>query len=217
LNGGHYDLAIADASAGQYPGNQIKGMKKGEGKLQKNFEDEFQNKGRNKVRNKAHNNARDLIRSFASNKPAIVVHSDSALDFCAVSESVIQLRREPLIWPAIAGIIGREILRRGQAEFRNREADKVSSGARAEATLGRYMVEMRTNVNNALTTMLGNAELLAHESGLPASVHLQAETIRDMALRLHEIFQRFSSLEKELAIAAREPGKKVLRAAAGRE
>ena len=78
------------------------------------------------------------------------------------------------------------------------------------------MVEMRTNVNNALTTMLGNAELLANESGLPANVHLQAETIRNMALRLHEIFQRFSSLEKELAIAARDPEKKALSATAGR-
>jgi hypothetical protein len=152
-----------------------------------------------------------------SNKPAIVVHSDFALDFCAVKASVIELRREPLIWPAIAGIIGREILHRRQAESRSREAEHLLSVARAEATLGRVMIEMRTNVNNALTTKLGNAELLAQESGLPARVHAQADAIRNMALRLHEIFQRFSSLEKEFAIAARDPGKKILRAAAGRE
>jgi hypothetical protein len=42
-----------------------------------------------------------------------------------------------------------------------------------------------------------------------------------MALRLHEIFQRFSSLEKELriekelSVAARESGKKAAHAAAG--
>ena len=40
------------------------------------------------------------------------------------------------------------------------------------------MVEMRTNINNALTTVLGNAELLALEPGLPATVLAQAERIR---------------------------------------
>jgi hypothetical protein len=77
------------------------------------------------------------------------------------------------------------------------------------------MLEMRTNVNNALTTVLGNAELLVLEPGLPASVLAQADTIRNMALRLHEIFQRFSSLQKELTVEARESGKKSLHAAAG--
>jgi hypothetical protein len=78
------------------------------------------------------------------------------------------------------------------------------------------MVEMRTNVNNALTTILGNAELLAHEPGLPATAVAQADALRNMALRLHEIFQRFSSLEKELTVAARESGKKAATAGAGR-
>jgi len=37
-----------------------------------------------------------------------------------------------------------------------------------------------------------------------------------MALRLHEVFRRFSSIEKELAVAAREAGKKAIHATAGR-
>jgi signal transduction histidine kinase len=79
------------------------------------------------------------------------------------------------------------------------------------------MVEMRHNVNNALTSVLGNAELLTLEPGLPANVLDQADTIRNMALRLHEIFQRFSSIEKELSVAARESGKTQVRVcAAGR-
>ena len=115
----------------------------------------------------------------------------------------------------MAGLIGREILRRRQAESRAREAEKICAAAQAEATLGRYMLEMRTNVNNALTTVLGNAELLVLEPGLPATVLAQADTIRNMALRLHEVFQRFSSIEKELSVAARESGKKAAHAAAG--
>ena len=74
---------------------------------------------------------------------------------------------------------------------------------------------MRTNVNNALTTVLGNAELLVQEPGLPGKVAAQADAIRNMALRLHEVFQRFSSLEKELTVAACEPRTKAA-AAAGR-
>jgi len=56
------------------------------------------------------------------------------------------------LWPALAGLVGREILRRSQAESRARESDKICAAAQAEATLGRYMVEMRTGINNALTT-----------------------------------------------------------------
>jgi hypothetical protein len=78
------------------------------------------------------------------------------------------------------------------------------------------MVEMYHTVNNALTSVLGNAELLLLEPGLPAPVLAQADTIRNMALRLHEVFQRFSSIEKELNVVARESGKGTfVRAASG--
>ena len=108
----------------------------------------------------------------------------------------------------MAGLLGREILRRSQSESRAREAEKICAAAQAEATLGRYMAEMRHNVNNALTSILGNAELLLLEPGLPGNVMAQADTVRNLALRLHEVFQRFSSIEKELTVAARESGKK---------
>jgi len=36
-----------------------------------------------------------------------------------------------------------------------------------------------------------------------------------MALRLHEVFQRFSSIEKELSLVARESGKRIGHAAGG--
>jgi len=165
---------------------------------------------KNKTRNK------ELKQSLAAaGKPAILIHSDLSLDFYNIHGAVLELRCEPGVWPAMAGLVGREILCRRQAEFRAREAEKICAAAQAEATLGRYMVEMRTNVNNALTTVLGNAELLVLEPGLPATVLAQADTIRNMALRLHEVFQRFSSIEKELTVAARESGKKATHAAAG--
>jgi hypothetical protein len=36
-----------------------------------------------------------------------------------------------------------------------------------------------------------------------------------MALRMHEVFQRLYSLEKELTVVARESGKKAMSAVAG--
>jgi hypothetical protein len=199
LEGSHFDLAIADALCDE--------------------KDDERDKGRNKIKRK-HLNKRlnkDLKQSLvAAGKPAILIHSDPSLDFYNIHGAILELRREPGVWPVMAGLAGREILRRCQAESRAREAEKICSAAQAEATLGRYMVEMRTNVNNALTTVLGNAELLVLEPGLPATVLAQADTIRNMALRLHEIFQRFSSIEKELRVEARESVKKAIPAAAGR-
>jgi hypothetical protein len=188
LEGSNYDLAIADASS-----------------LEKSIS----------TINKDERNHLKLSLA-AAGKPAILIHSDPSLDFYKLHGAVLEMRREPRLWPAIAGLLGREILCRVQAESRAREAEKTCAAAQSDATLGRYMVEMRTNVNNALTTALGNAELLVLEPGLPATVQAQADTIRNMALRLHEVFQRFHSIEKELTVAARESGKKAASAAAGR-
>jgi hypothetical protein len=178
LKESQYDLAIADCSLAEK-----KSVKKGRGPIPTSAE------------------LKQAL--FAAGKPAILLHSDLTRDFCSRQGPVIELRREPRIWPALTVLIGREILRRRQAESRASEAETLRGVAQNEATLGRYMVEMRTNVNDALTTVLGNAELLAHQPGLPATVAAQADAIRNMALRLHEVFQRFSSLEKELTVPAR--------------
>jgi hypothetical protein len=189
LASSHYDLAIADVSSEK--------TKKGKRQPQP-----------------ANQNLQPFLA--ATGKPAIIISSGRARGFYSLHGQVLELRREPGIWPALTALLGREILRRLQAESRAQESEKICAAAQAEATLGRYMLEMRTNVNNALTTVLGNAELLAHEPGLPATVVAQADALRNMALRLHEVFQRFSSLEKELTVAARESGKKSTTASAGR-
>jgi hypothetical protein len=69
------------------------------------------------------------------------------------------------------------------------------------------MLEMRHNMNNALTSVLGNSDLLLLEPGsLSAQTRAQMETIRNMTLRIHEIMQRFSSLEKEMNVVAQQAG-----------
>ena len=101
-------------------------------------------------------------------------------------------------------LVASQILQRCEAvEFARRVAEAHASAER-EATLGRYMLEMRHGVNNALTSVMGNAELLLLEKeSLSPEVRLQVETIRNMSLRIHETMQRFSSLDKELNAVAK--------------
>jgi signal transduction histidine kinase len=61
------------------------------------------------------------------------------------------------------------------------------------------MTDMKHSINNALTSMLGNAELLLLEPGQLSSQSLaQIKTIHSMALRINEVMLRFSSLASEM-------------------
>jgi len=108
-------------------------------------------------------------------------------------------------WLDALMLVASETLRRCQAVARARQAERASKTLEREATLGRYMLEMRHTINNALTSVLGNSELLLIEPGsLSATGRSQLETIRNMAVRMHEILQRFSSIEKELSIVEKQ-------------
>jgi signal transduction histidine kinase len=105
-------------------------------------------------------------------------------------------------WLDTVVLLTEEILRRAELSS---HINRVQEGARAgqkHATLGRYMVEMRHSFNNALTSVLGNAELLLLETtALKPSMRDQLETLHAMTLRLHEMMQRFTSLEVEMQCA----------------
>jgi signal transduction histidine kinase len=67
------------------------------------------------------------------------------------------------------------------------------------------MLEMRHSFNNALTSVLGNSELLLLEPGaLSAQARDQVDTIHTMSLRLREVMQRFSSLENEMRFSEKQ-------------
>lgn len=105
-------------------------------------------------------------------------------------------------WTDTVVLLGIEVLRRVEAVNRAERAEQVRALMKCHATLGQYVIEMRHTLNNALTSVLGNAELLLLEPGaFSAGVLSQIDTIRNMALRMHEVLQRFSSLEKELMFA----------------
>ena len=78
-------------------------------------------------------------------------------------------------------------------------AEEAGKALERQAALGRYMLDVRHTLNNALTSVMGNSELLLLEpASFSGTSRSQIETIRNMAVRMHEILQRFSSIEKEL-------------------
>lgn len=108
-------------------------------------------------------------------------------------------------WLETLVLAASEAVYRSRAESRARAAEFSCAALERQATLGRYMLEMRHNLNNALTSVLGNSDLLLLEPGsLSAQTRAQIETIRNMTLRIHEIMQRFSSLEKEMNVVAQQ-------------
>jgi signal transduction histidine kinase len=146
------------------------------------------------------------------------LHSTGQPIFCVAQDTATaQLVRDR--WPRVSilrpgehwletlVLAAAEAVHRSRAEARARSAELSCSSFAREATLGRYMLEMRHNLNNALTSVLGNSDLLLIEPGsLSAQTRAQIETIRNMALRIHEIMQRFSSLEKEMNVVAQQAG-----------
>jgi signal transduction histidine kinase len=108
-------------------------------------------------------------------------------------------------WPDTLVSLAVETLRRIDAVKRAERAEQLNLVLKRNATLGQYVIDMRHSLNNALTSVLGNAELLLLEPGaFSAAVRSQLDTIRHMSLRMHEVLQRFSSLEKELSFAERQ-------------
>ena len=102
-------------------------------------------------------------------------------------------------WQDALLLLAAECLRACEALRRAKSAEQANAANQAQATLGRYMLEMRHTLNDALTSLLGNAELLLSEPGtLSGRAREQLDTVRNMASRMNEILQRFSSLETEL-------------------
>ncbi len=143
----------------------------------------------------------------AHGRPVIYVAPDGASAQAAreVSPRLLVVRRNEG-WLDAVVVLGGEALRHSDAAERAHKAEQAAAQLHRQATLGRYMLEMRHNLNNALTSVLGNSELLLLEPGtLSAGAREQVDTIRNMALRMHEIIQRFSSLDAEMRFADNHP------------
>jgi signal transduction histidine kinase len=142
----------------------------------------------------------DLVQSFA--RPAIHV---SRMNGKASKLSRVIHIPEVDGWPELVITVAKQILEREKIASDFAQLSEARSQLEREASLGRYMLEMRHNLNNALTSILGNSELLLmDDQSLSPSLRLQLETIRNMGMRMNEILQRFTSLQKEMQLVEQQ-------------
>ena len=106
-------------------------------------------------------------------------------------------------WERVLAALAAETVLRLDAEKRLQVTEEAAKKAEQNAALGSYMLDMRHSINNALTSILGNVELLLmNREGLNAEDRAQLETIHAMSLKMHEILYRFSSIENEFRFAS---------------
>lgn len=133
-----------------------------------------------------------------SGKP--VIHVSRSNDHSPKRPGVVSLP-EIFGWPELLVTVATQVLERERAAADLSRVLETNSQLEQQAALGRYMLEVRHNLNNALTSVLGNSELMLLDSEtLAPALRPQAETIHNMTLRMNEILQRFSSLQKEMQL-----------------
>ncbi len=96
-------------------------------------------------------------------------------------------------------LLAGECLRRIDLAGRLQYAEQTALASSRGATLGKYMLESRHDLNNSLTSVLGNAELLLLDvQQFPKAAQEQIQTIHEMALHMYQVMQRFSSIAHEV-------------------
>ena len=150
----------------------------------------------------------NALRSVPPNTGVILCAPPESQEMGALRKKYPRLVHVPLRedWAQVVLLVAGESLRRTEALRLAQQSERRAASNANQATLGRYMIDMRHNLNNALTSVLGNAELLLlDDTKFSSAERKQIDTIRVMALRLHETLQRFSSLENELRAGAEQP------------
>jgi signal transduction histidine kinase len=143
----------------------------------------------------------EILRSLEPAKALILCAPADSRELTQLRGKYPRLVHVPLRedWTQTLLLVAGESLRRTEALRLARQAESKAARNEQYATLGRYMTDMKHSVNNALTSMIGNAELLLLEPGQLSKQSLaQIKTIHSMALRINEIMQRFSSLSSEM-------------------
>jgi signal transduction histidine kinase len=143
----------------------------------------------------------EVLGSIAPTTAVILCAPSDAKELALLRKRYPRLLHVPLRedWAQVVLLVAGESLRRTEALRLAKQAELHAAHSANHAVLGRYMIEMKHSLNNAMTSLLGNAELLLLEPGqLSAQSLAQIKTIHTMALRINEIMQRFSSLATEM-------------------
>ncbi len=130
----------------------------------------------------------------------VVTASDEPLpETGALVRRVLRIRRSE-DWAELAAALAQETVMAMKALRQVVEAQERMRELERFAALGRFICEARHGLANALTSVLGNAELLLMDSKgeMRSEVRGQLETIHEMSLRILETLQSLSSLDLEM-------------------
>jgi signal transduction histidine kinase len=138
--------------------------------------------------------------------PVVCVFEDSAQVQAAKARYPrLLIMRQHEHWPDSVLLLAGECFRRANWSARARKFEQTAGANARYAALGRYMMDNRHDFNNLLTSVLGNSELLLMDvDALPGRARDQVETIHEMALHMHEIMQRFSSVASEMRLSEKQ-------------
>jgi signal transduction histidine kinase len=151
--------------------------------------------------------ARAMVRLSGSTVLAVVISGDQPFPsaVCNVAR-VLQVSRSAGCVDIVAALAQETVLR-VEAQQRAGEADHRLRKSARLAALGQFISEARHGLGNALTSVLGNSELVlldTAEAGLSHEVRGQLETVHAMSLKIHETLRRLSSLDTEMQVAERQ-------------
>jgi signal transduction histidine kinase len=125
------------------------------------------------------------------------VHSQ--LDSRLHSQSRLVQIRHGEGWADLAAALAQEAILRAKAVQQVVEAERRLGESEHFAAIGRFITGERHGLANALTSVMGNSELVLMDAAeLRDEVRGQLETIHAMSLRMHETLQRLSSLDTEM-------------------
>jgi signal transduction histidine kinase len=106
-------------------------------------------------------------------------------------------------WADIAAALANEGMLHVEAQQRVAELEQQLLSPERFAALGRLFAKERHGLGNALTSVLGNSELLLMEPGLRDAVRGQIKMIYQMSTKMFESLQRMTSLDMEMQMAER--------------
>ena len=154
-----------------------------------------------------------LNRLEPAHRPAVLV---SALNGHTPRYRGVCVLPEGPDWAEMVFILAQEIFERQRVLADLEKLQDANSELQHQACLGHFMLEARHNLNNALTSILGNSDLiLLDDVELSSRLRAQVETIRNMAMRMNEIMQRFSSLQKEMQLVEQQTSRSASKLSVG--
>jgi len=104
----------------------------------------------------------EALRSVPLNTALILCASPESQEMALLRKKYPRLLHVPLRedWTQVVLLVAGESLRRTEALRLAQQSEQRASQNAHHAMLGRYMIDMRHSLNNAMTSLLGNEELL---------------------------------------------------------